>query len=288
MLSISNNGIYWVGACIDAVQGEVSTGNNGSSGTRVVVGDVGEDVTPPILEVSTYFPSPTISLPVIAGNSSDDESGVQIVELEITGGAKSVQTVNGELMEGPPAWVPASNTNNWEIWEYISPQWEHSTAYTVKVRATDVVGNSLSVGRFFVYVNTEHFTILNLNSSHSSILFNGTVDASIKLTDPLDPQANLAGNIVNVNIKDPEGTEYTIGPFFVNQAGQATIQDLGSEGNTLLPGGDEFRFNIRGTWTLQAEFTGSQGLAPFSFAERAPLGWYHGRIRHYNSRKNRK
>ena len=103
MLSISNNGIYWVGACIDAVQGEVSTGNNCSSGTRVVVGDVGEDVTPPILEVSTYFPSPTISLPIIAGNSSDDESGVQIVELEITGGAKSVQTVNGELMEGPPA-----------------------------------------------------------------------------------------------------------------------------------------------------------------------------------------
>ncbi len=119
-------------------------------------------------------------------------------------------------MEGPPAWVPASTTNNWEIWEYISPQWEYNTSYTVKVRATDVAGNSLSVGRFFVYVNTEHFTILNLNSSHSSILFNGTVDASIKLTDPLDPQANLARNIVNVNIKDPEGTEYTIGPFFVN------------------------------------------------------------------------
>ena len=267
VLSIATEGAFWVGACVDTVTNEAIPGNNCSEAIAMLITPAGVDlVHPDITIVAPVNNATLLTLPQISGTASDARSGVAVVELQISGGGQAVQLPGGQLTDGDPVWVPATTTDDWASWRYDTPVWRHDTEYTVQARATDGAGNSRTLGHVFHYFNIAHFTELELNLSQSSIFFASTVDASIKLTDPSDLNANLTGREIFLEVQDPGGAVETIGPFAANLNGQVTVQGLGAPGNGLLSDGGDLRFDQRGTWTIRARFDGTLGLSPSTSA----------------------
>jgi hypothetical protein len=231
--------------------------------------------------VSVTSPSDNVllnNLANIVGHSSDADTGVTTVELKISGGNKAVQSQDGQLLPGTPEWVTVDTSDNFANWTYISPVWSHDTIYTIVARATDGAGNSATTTHSFHYYNADPaYSTLDLNLSSSSVIYGGQVDASFKLTELGDPDADLADSDVYLVVTDPEydeqatlnpGKQYTIGPFSTNTDGQVTVTGLGEEGNGLLPDGDDadsspddMLFDKKGTWTLQAQYAGNLALA---------------------------
>lgn len=87
------------------------------------------------------------------------------------------------------------------------------------------------------------FTTLDLNLSTSSIIFGGSADASMKLTNPANVGADLTGSEVYLDVTDPDGVTVTIGPFATNENGQVTVTSIGLPGNGLLSDGGDISFN---------------------------------------------
>ncbi len=83
----------------------------------------------------------------------------------------------------------------------------------------------------------------------------------MKLTNPLDPEADLSGSEIYLEVTDPDAETVTIGPFTSNKNGQVTVTELGAPGNGLLSDGGDLLFDMKGTWTLRARFKGTLALA---------------------------
>ncbi|HLA39888.1 MAG TPA: C13 family peptidase, partial [Candidatus Glassbacteria bacterium] len=102
---------------------------------------------------------------------------------------------------------------------------------------------------------SEAFTTCDLSLSTSSILFNGTVDASLKLTKAGFPNAVLTGSQMRLTVTAPDAAQTVLGPFTTNAFGQVTEQAIGAIGSGIA-------FNQKGAWTIQATFAGSPDLVP--------------------------
>ena len=222
----------------------------------------------------------------IEGSSSDVGTGIDTVELQISGGGEAVLVTNGQLAtleSGDPPWVMATDTGggDWSTWSYTTPVWKPDTTYTIVARATDSAGNSTSTTRSFHHFNGDpFFTIMSLNVTTSSIIFGGSLRAAIKLTvpgaldvDACDPDdysgACLNNSEVWLDVAEPCPAEgscegrvvHTIGPFVTDEFGGVTVDNLGAVGNKLLPDDEDLLFKKKGTWTLQAKFDETLALA---------------------------
>ena len=123
--------------------------------------------------------------------------------------------------------------------------------YSVTVTAYDNAGNSASDSVSFQYYGSAaQFTTLDLNLSSSSILFNGELDVALKLTVPGDTGADLSGQTVSVTITPPAGslTPPTVLSRDTNSDGQITLSALGD--------GADVSFNEKGTWAIEASYSG--------------------------------
>ena len=192
---------------------------------------------------------------VIAGIASDNASGVQRVDLQITDGTFFVgQDQSLGLLPQRPT---ATGTNNWSFNTSLV-NWTAGTSYTITAFATDAGGAvGASVPTTFTFTGTipPAFATLDLTLSTSSILFNGMVGASVKLTKVGDPNANLTGNAVVIRFTHPGGAETALAPIQTNAFGQATLQNIGA-------GSSGISFDKKGTWTARAEFAGTAALVP--------------------------
>ncbi len=77
--------------------------------------------------------------------------------------------------------------------------------YIIEARAFDVVGNVSQVvsGQFTYYNGTPAFTTTSLTLNASSILFDGSVDVTIKLDEPGSPVLDFTGSRVDLVITEP-------------------------------------------------------------------------------------
>ena len=255
---------YWLGACVVAPSGEIVRSNNCSSGLQTTI-EI-NDTTDPSIAITAPADGDVLSqLATIAGTSADGEAGIDRVELRISGGGLAVRGAGGQLEAGDPVWVRAATSDDWKTWSYVAPAWFNDTVYTIEARATDASvfgGNQRTASQSFHYFNgNRRFTTLGLAPSTSSILFGGALDASMKLTDPADFAADLAGSEILLDVTDPNGGTQTIGPFATNANGQVTVTGLGAAGNELLGPGQDLAFEKKGTWTLRARFASTFRLA---------------------------
>jgi uncharacterized repeat protein (TIGR01451 family) len=196
----------------------------------------------------------------IDGTASDSGTGVVNVELQISGGGKAVQVSGGGLIASSPEWVAATDlgSGTWSSWTYDTStlNWETETTYTINARAIDSAGNqSQSSINFDYFSGTPAVTSCDVTLSSSSILFNGTMDASLKLTKTGFPNADLIDSAMTLRVIAPDTTQTILGPFSTNAFGQFTEQNLGA-------GVSGIAFNQKGAWTVVAEYAGVANLAP--------------------------
>ena len=223
------------------------------------------DTVPPqgVITVPTNFSSVS-ELFLIEGTASDNASGVALVELQITDGTFYVNPQGFFVLV--PTLIPLTGTTTWSF--NTSPvNWTPGTNYTVTAFITDAdgaVGVSPPASFTFTGGATPAFATLDLTLSTSSILFNGMIDASVKLTKAGDPAANLTGNPVVIKFTHPDAAETALAPVLTNEFGQATLQDIGGVGSGVS-------FDKKGTWSARAEFAGTAALAPANSSDELLL-----------------
>jgi uncharacterized repeat protein (TIGR01451 family) len=243
-----------------------NVGNSGADSFTYQVNDGNRDSltvgTMSITITDTALPVATVTAPADGTTPSEvfliegtatDPSGLSLVQVQITDGTYYVDS-NQDLVNSPRL-ILANGTDNWSV---ITSQvnWVLDTVYTVTARAIDNNGNvgiSDPVSFTFSSAGGGAFTTCDLNLSASSILFNGDVDASMKLTRAGFPNENLSGSEFNLRITAPDTTETLLGPYTTNAFGQVTYQGLGTLGSGI-------DFNQKGAWTIVAEYDGNANL----------------------------
>ena len=118
----------------------------------------------------------------ISGTASDDNSGVALVELQVTDGTWYVD--ENQNFTRTPTWITVSGTTPWSF-NTSDVNWTAGLEYTIYVRATDKVGNKSSTSTktcAFTFVNFVSDTSLTINLSAQRILQRNTLDVSGKLT----------------------------------------------------------------------------------------------------------
>ena len=214
------------------------------------------------------------ALAPITGTAADEAggSGVRQVEIELQDVATGQYLLiddSGVFQGLTPSqtWLKTSTADNWANWSLAltTNPFVEQGVYNLRLRAVDEAGNASLVGSssFTYFTGTATFMTLDLNLSASSILNvpgndpggAGEIDASVKLTEPGDLNADLTGSPVTLEITDPNSVVTSI-PLTTNNLGQQTIQDLGD--------GSLIDFDIEGTWTLQAQYAGTLARDPAS------------------------
>lgn len=216
------------------------------------------DTVPPTVSITNPAEGSFIDQLVNITGSVHDNSGAASVKLKVTDGTYYLERTVGGVLQftDTPATV--------DVTDGVYPDWTLNVnavpfvgrRYTVTATATDNDGNTAEDSVAFTYITGgQAFTTLDLNLSTNSILFNGSLDASVKLTKPGDASADLSGLDVILTVTDPDGIQTVLSPLTVNQNGQATVQGLGTAGSGIT-------FNKHGTWTIQASFEGNAAYAP--------------------------
>jgi len=227
----------------------------------------------PVLDNIDSFPP----VPDISGTASDGGgSGVYLVQVAIqdaTSGQYIVLDNSGLFvgMSATPKWNTATGTTAWSLSLATNP-FAEAASYNLLVRAFDAVGNvsPVATSQFTYYTGTPAFMTLDLNLSASSILNvpgddpggAGEIDASVKLTEPGDLNADLSGSAITLEITDPNSVVTSL-PLTTNSNGQQTVQGLGDA--------TQIDFNVEGTWTLQAHFAGTLTRDPVSSSPKLLL-----------------
>jgi|GEM_PF-1701659 len=188
----------------------------------------------------------------ITGTASDapPSSGLAKVEVQV---AKDVNGTTYYLHSddgwyATAAWLMATGTASWSI-NTSKVVWTSGKWYTIKARATDAAGNaSLSNSKFYFYTGLPAFSDLTLTLSSQTILNNGTVDLTGKLTRLPDVGVDLSGMTITFTVTDPDGLKTTLST--------TTYDEFGHYTKLALTG-----FTKKGTYKLKAGFAGNTYLA---------------------------
>ena len=212
--------------------------------------------------------APTISLdnpvsgsllgvrPLISGSAGDlGDSGFDRIDIQLSGSdGKGLNASGTNVVPGSNEVVtlcsgscPSFSLDT----DSLSFAFTDNASYTISVTAYDNAGNSSSDSASFQYYGSAaQFTTLDLNLSSNSVLFNGELDAAIKLTVPGDTGADLSGQNVSLTITPPVGslTAPIVLSRQTNTDGQVTFSTLGD--------GTEVSFNEKGAWAIEASYSG--------------------------------
>ncbi len=198
------------------------------------------------------------SVPVISGSALDLGSGLANVEIQITDGSNSVQIVNGALVSGSAVWLATTSSDNYLTWSYDSstPAWVSDANYNLKIRITDLAGNSSIVSNDFTFYNgSPAATSLSLTLTNATIPNGETTDASLTLTRLNNTNADLTNTALILHVTDPEGNLLPDINLTTNFSGQTSLLQLGSGG------ANDISFDSPGPYNLQAEFVGNAQMA---------------------------
>ncbi|MGA1824078.1 MAG: Ig-like domain-containing protein [bacterium] len=220
-------------------------GNKESIKTEEYIRDM---VAPTVSITTPQDGSSTGQLYKIHGTASDTASAVHKVELQITDGTWYCAVGQyGLIWIEDESWVLVTGTDSWEL-NTSNVVWTVGTAYSIKARATDAVGNSTASSISFTYAPGEAaYTMLSLELSSQTILNNSTIEACGKLTRLPDIGIYLGGLTIDLMVKAPDNT---ITPYTTS-----TYDTLGHFEFDELSG-----FTQKGTYTLQATFEGTSLL----------------------------
>ena len=208
----------------------------------------------------------------LSGTANDAGSGLFLVQVQV----RDITDPQNEVLITGNLWQTATlsppNPPTTTDWQWSLDLNDANTSqvlvsehdYIIEARAFDVVGNVSQVvsSQFTYYNGTPAFTTTSLTLNASSILFDGSVDVTIKLDEPGSPVLDFTGSRVDLVITEPcpaanpgcTPVETAI-TCDTNSAGVVDMDELGSGVN--YPGCDptsSVAFDQKGTWTLQARF----------------------------------
>ena len=223
-----------------------------------------DTILPSVAIISPIPESILITLNSINGNSSDYETGVQKIELQITDGTNYVQAFGGNLLplplpDDPAPWIEVNgNVAAWSYdWSYDTTglNWSTDTVYTLTARVTDYAGNEQTTSHSFTHYGAgdPSPTSLSLSLTTTSMPIGEKTDATLTLTRLSDANFDLSGVPLELHITRPDNSTVIIHSE-ATLNGSMTFSQLG-DGSHLDEGGTPFIFSDPGQYKMVAKFT---------------------------------
>lgn len=237
-----------------------SSGNTESVKTQtyLITSTVADTTAPTVSFTSPVSGANVNKLYSISGTASDAASSVSKVELQITDGTYYVDS--DSYFVAADTWITTVGTFNWSF-NTSRVNWADGTTYTVKVRATDSASNTSdeTITTFTKSAYTAPaMTTLSLEVSAQTLLNNGTLDASGKLTRNPDTGASLKDLTVKVTITAPDDSVTTQTATTSDSAGHYTITGIAL-------------FSQDGIYTIQATFEATENLYPSNSSTKSVI-----------------
>ncbi|QEP44929.1 DUF5011 domain-containing protein [Ectothiorhodospiraceae bacterium BW-2] len=243
-----------------------SSGNTAEATTTLTLTTVTDHQPPATALISPTDGQTAALLPAITVTASDAESRVTEVAVQIS----DITTPNtlywgasefgGYDWQTSPAWLPLTYSATSQSWGISgsSVTLVDGNTYTITSRATDEGNNQSYDSILFAKSANQAHTELTLTASASTILQNGTLSISGKLTRLPVTDASMAGRPITLTVTTPELAQHhydldtydTLGHFSLDST---TLQ--------RTPDGSADLFSIAGRYRIEANSTATPLLA---------------------------
>jgi len=216
------------------------------------------DNTPPQVSITSPVDGGNYEeLFTIEGTSSDEQSGIEKVQLQITDGSRYW----GPLFEtfnwvDEPYWIDVYPGNyptlpkDWSNWGLSATAIDlyDGVTYTATAKAIDQSGNESFDSVIFSLAGEQAYTTLTVDTSAQTLLQNETLDIAGKLSRLPETTISLAGRTITLTVTRPDMSQAVL-----------TTQTYDPLGFYFFDDVDEF--NLKGTYELKLDFAATPLLA---------------------------
>ena len=177
----------------------------------------------------------------IEGTSSDEGTGIGLVEVRVLDGTGGYLTSGGQWLPAE-TWLTASGTTSWDL-VTGDGVWDENIAYSITVKATDGAGNKSETSISFTYGDPKDPSTITCDLA----------ETSITLGDPL----RVSGQITPTPAKTEEPVNVVLTPPVGPAVYQTTRTNLLGQFQYDIACDDIYR---AGTWSVYASWSGDADL----------------------------